>query len=66
MPVAAAAAGPVAGGAGAAVQEEAPKVVEKTEFKVILEKFDASAKAKVIREIKGLISGFTLVQASGH
>lgn len=62
MPVAAAAPGAAgAGGPGAAVAEE--KVEEKTEFKVKLEKFDPASKAKVIREIKGLVPGMNLVEA---
>jgi large subunit ribosomal protein L7/L12 len=40
------------------------KVVEKTEFKVKLEKFDAAAKAKIIREIKTLIPGINLVEVN--
>ncbi|EPZ35278.1 hypothetical protein ROZALSC1DRAFT_27894 [Rozella allomycis CSF55] len=43
--------------------EAAPKAKEQTEFKVILEKFDAASKAKLIREIKGLIPNLNLVQA---
>jgi large subunit ribosomal protein L7/L12 len=46
-----------------AVVEEAPVVVEKTSFTIKLEKFDAAAKAKMIREIKGLIPGANLVAA---
>ncbi|KAF9092279.1 hypothetical protein BGX29_010527 [Mortierella sp. GBA35] len=59
---------PVGGGAAAApaaaaapVEEE--KVAEKTEFNVKLEKFDAAAKAKLIREIKNIIPGINLVEA---
>ncbi|KAF9432330.1 cytoplasmic RNA-binding protein [Entomortierella beljakovae] len=59
---------PVGGGGAAAapaaaapVEEE--KVVEKTEFNVKLEKFDAAAKAKLIREIKNIIPGINLVEA---
>ncbi|KAK3840087.1 MAG: ribosomal protein L7/L12 C-terminal domain-containing protein [Linnemannia elongata] len=59
---------PVGGGAAAApaaaaapVEEE--KVAEKTEFAVKLEKFDAAAKAKLIREIKNIIPGINLVEA---
>ncbi len=43
-----------------APQEE--KVAEKTEFNVKLEKFDAAAKAKLIREIKNIIPGINLVE----
>lgn len=38
-------------------------VEEKTSFTIKLEKFEASAKAKMIREIKGLIPGSNLVAA---
>lgn len=38
------------------------KPVEKTEFKVKLEKFDAASKAKIIKEIKGMIPGANLVE----
>ncbi|TPX35101.1 hypothetical protein SmJEL517_g02477 [Synchytrium microbalum] len=47
--------------AAPAAAEEKP--VEKTEFKVKLEKFNADAKAKIIREIKTLIPGSNLVEA---
>ncbi|KAI9328726.1 ribosomal protein L7/L12 C-terminal domain-containing protein [Obelidium mucronatum] len=62
MPVAAApaAAAPAAAAPAAAVEEKAP---EQTEFKVKLEKFDAAAKAKIIREVKNLIPGANLVEA---
>ncbi|KAI8597219.1 ribosomal protein L7/L12 C-terminal domain-containing protein, partial [Dissophora ornata] len=52
---------PAGGAATAAAPEE--KVVEKTEFNVKLEKFDAAAKAKLIREIKNIIPGINLVEA---
>ncbi|KAI9340651.1 ribosomal protein L7/L12 C-terminal domain-containing protein [Zopfochytrium polystomum] len=58
-PAAGAAAAPAA--AAAAPAEEKP--AERTEFKVKLEKFDAAAKAKVIREIKNLLPGSNLVEA---
>ncbi|KAJ1920045.1 general negative regulator of transcription subunit 5 [Mycoemilia scoparia] len=58
-----AAGAPGAGAAAAAPAEEAEKPVEKTEFKVKLEKIDAAQKAKVIREIKGLIPDMNLVAA---
>ena len=32
-------------------------------FKVTLEKFDAAAKAKIIKEVKGLLPGANLVEA---
>lgn len=40
-----------------------PKVVEKTEFTITLEKFDATSKPKVIREIKLLLPQLNLVEA---
>ncbi|KAJ1984385.1 54S ribosomal protein L12, mitochondrial [Dimargaris verticillata] len=52
-----------AGGAGAAAEEEAPKAEAKTHFTVKLEKFDAKAKAKIIREIKGIVPNMNLVEA---
>ncbi|KAI7828244.1 ribosomal protein L7/L12 C-terminal domain-containing protein [Gamsiella multidivaricata] len=52
-----------AGQAAAAAPVEEEKVVEKTEFSVKLEKFDAAAKAKLIREIKNIIPGINLVEA---
>lgn len=60
MPVGGAAAAPAGGAAAAPVEEE--KVAEKTEFNVKLEKFDAAAKAKLIREIKNIIPGINLVE----
>lgn len=39
-------------------------VVEKTQFTVKLESFDAASKAKVIREIKQLIVGSNLVEVN--
>ncbi|KAJ1839904.1 54S ribosomal protein L12, mitochondrial, partial [Coemansia sp. RSA 486] len=44
--------------AAAAPAEEKP--VEKTEFKVKLEKIDAAQKAKVIREIKNIVPDMNL------
>ncbi|PJF19920.1 hypothetical protein PSACC_00259 [Paramicrosporidium saccamoebae] len=38
-------------------------VVEKTEFRVTLEKFDPASKAKIIREIKSLLPQLNLVEA---
>ncbi|ORY07197.1 ClpS-like protein [Basidiobolus meristosporus CBS 931.73] len=57
MQVAAAAA---PAGAAPAEEEKAP---EKTMFNVKLDKFDAASKAKIIREIKGIIPGCNLVEA---
>lgn len=55
MPAGGAAAAPAA-----AAEEEKP--AEKTEFNVKIDKVDASAKAKVIREVKNL-AGLSLVDA---
>ncbi|KAF9114197.1 Ribosomal protein [Mortierella sp. AM989] len=55
--------GASAGAAPAAAPVEEEKVAEKTEFNVKLEKFDAAAKAKLIREIKNIIPGINLVEA---
>ncbi|KAJ1986135.1 general negative regulator of transcription subunit 5 [Dimargaris cristalligena] len=55
-----AAAAPTAASSAPAAEEKAP---EKTEFKVKLEAFDAASKAKVIREIKGMIPNINLVEA---
>lgn len=58
---------PVAAAPAAAVEaveapvEEKPK--EKTIFTVKLEKFDAAAKAKIIKEIKAVIPNMNLVEA---
>lgn len=64
MPVAAAAApsgsAAAAPAAAAPVEEKAP---ERNEFKVKLEKFNADAKAKIIREMKNLLPGANLVEA---
>ncbi|CAB4385350.1 unnamed protein product [Rhizophagus irregularis] len=43
------------------IEEE--KAPEKTEFTVKLEKYDAAAKTKIIREIKNLMPGTNLVEA---
>ncbi|RKP23317.1 ribosomal protein L7/L12 C-terminal domain-containing protein [Syncephalis pseudoplumigaleata] len=59
MPVMAAPTG--AGAAAPAAEEEKPE--EKTEFTLKLEKFDAASKAKLIREIKGILPGANLVEA---
>lgn len=42
--------------------EEKPK--EKTIFTLKLEKIDASAKAKIIREVKGIMPNMNLVEVS--
>jgi len=44
-----------------AVEEEKPK--EKTVFNVKLESFDATAKPKIIREVKALVPNLTLIEA---
>lgn len=61
----AASAGPAAGAAPAAAEvavEEKPK--EKTIFTVKLEKIDAAAKAKIIREVKAIMPNMNLVEVS--
>ncbi len=63
-------AGPGGGGAGQAAaapaeaeeEEAAPAAAEKTLFNVKLEKFDAGAKPKVIKEIKAML-GLSLVDS---
>ncbi|WWC91091.1 ribosomal protein L7/L12 [Kwoniella dendrophila CBS 6074] len=62
----AASAAPAASSAGASSDsaepaEEKPK--EKTIFTVKLEKFDAAAKAKIIREVKAIMPNMNLVEA---
>jgi large subunit ribosomal protein L7/L12 len=59
MPVAMPTAGSGAAPAAAAEEE---KPAEKTEFNVKIDKVDAAAKAKVIREVKNL-AGLNLVEA---
>lgn len=44
--------------------QEKPK--EKTIFNVMLKSFDAAAKAKIIREVKGLVPNLTLIDVSAH
>ena len=46
-----------------AITAPSTPVVEKTEFRVTLEKFDTASKAKVIREIKTLLPTLNLVEA---
>ncbi|KAI8927721.1 ribosomal protein L7/L12 C-terminal domain-containing protein [Entophlyctis helioformis] len=59
-----AASGAPAAAAGAAAAAAAPeKPAEQTSFKVTLAAFDAAAKAKVIKEIKALLPGASLVEA---
>jgi large subunit ribosomal protein L7/L12 len=68
MAFAAPAAGPAAGAAAAAPaaeaepEEAAPAAAEKTMFALKLESFDAAAKPKVIKEVKGLL-GLSLVDS---
>ncbi|OCH93575.1 ClpS-like protein [Obba rivulosa] len=60
------AAAPAAPGAAAAAAEEEPaaeKPKEKTMFNIKLESFDASAKPKVIREVKAMNPTLTLIEA---
>lgn len=65
VPLAAApaAAAPAGGAAPAAAAAEEEKPKEKTIFTVKLEKFDAAAKAKVIREVKAMMPNMNLVEA---
>jgi len=42
------------GGGAAAAVEEAPVEVAKTHFEIKLEKYDAKAKIKIIKEVRGL------------
>ena len=45
-------------------EESAPeKPAEKTLFTVKLEKIDPASKAKIIKEIKGIVSGLNLIEA---
>ncbi|VDC03993.1 unnamed protein product [Peniophora sp. CBMAI 1063] len=60
MPSAAPAAAPAAAAEEAAVEEK-PK--EKTIFTVKLESFDATAKPKIIKEVKALVPNLTLMDA---
>lgn len=64
FPAAAAAPAGAAAGAAAPAAEEAEeaKPEEKTVFSIKLESFDAKTKAKIIKEIKGLL-GLSLVEA---
>jgi len=68
MAFAAPAAAPGAGGAAttsaaeAEPEEAAPAAAEKTMFTLKLESFDAAAKPKVIKEVKGLL-GLSLVDS---
>lgn len=66
MPVAAAPSGAASGAAAAAAaepaEEAAPAAAEKAVMTVKLESFDATAKAKIIREVKALL-GCNLVEA---
>lgn len=60
--VAAGAAGPAAAAAPAEEEEAAPAAQEKTLFNLKLEKFDAGAKPKIIKEIKAML-GLSLVDS---
>lgn len=55
-------AGPAAAAPAAEEEEAAPAVQEKTLFNLKLEKFDAGAKPKVIKEIKAML-GLSLVDS---
>ncbi|KAL8400288.1 hypothetical protein RB594_000610 [Gaeumannomyces avenae] len=66
MPIGGFAAGPAPTAAAAAAPEEAddaaPAAAEKTVFTLKLQSFDAAAKAKIIKEIKGML-GLSLVDS---
>jgi len=66
MPMGGFAAGPAGSGPAAAApveeEEAAPAVQEKTMFNLKLEKFDAGAKPKIIKEIKAML-GLSLVDS---
>jgi large subunit ribosomal protein L7/L12 len=57
-----ASAAPVDADAGDAAADAAPAAAEKTIFNIKLESFDAKTKAKVIKEVKGLL-GLSLVDS---
>ncbi|KAI8617145.1 ribosomal protein L7/L12 C-terminal domain-containing protein [Chytriomyces sp. MP71] len=63
IPVAATAPAAAATSAAPATTAPVEEKVEQTEFKVKLEKVDAAAKAKIIREVKNIIPGVNLVEA---
>ncbi|KZT13145.1 uncharacterized protein LAESUDRAFT_30781 [Laetiporus sulphureus 93-53] len=58
-----AAAGPSAPAAAAPEEAAEEKPKEKTVFTVKLESFDASAKPKIIREVKAMVPNLTLIEA---
>lgn len=64
MPVGNFSAGPAVAAPAAPVEEEeaAPAAAEKTMFNLKLEKFDAAAKPKIIKEIKAML-GLSLVDS---
>ncbi|KAK2813325.1 hypothetical protein FQN50_000640 [Emmonsiellopsis sp. PD_5] len=64
LPIGGFAAGPAGGAAPAPVEEEeaAPAAQEKTLFNLKLESFEASAKPKIIKEIKSML-GLSLVDS---
>lgn len=57
------AAAQAAAGAAAPAKEAPPAAPPKSEFQITLVKYDAAAKAKIIREVKNLIPGMSLVEA---
>jgi len=61
MPAAAAAPAAETTAASEEPTEEKPK--EKTVFNVKLESFNATAKAKIIKEVKALVPNLTLIEA---
>lgn len=60
--VAAGGAGPAAAAPAAEEEEAAPAAQEKTLFNIKLESIDASAKAKIIKEVKSML-GLSLVDS---
>lgn len=62
MPMGGFAAGPAAPAAVEEPEEAAPAAVEKTLFTLKLQAFDPPSKAKVIKEVKGLL-GLSLVDS---
>lgn len=64
VPMGAPMSAPASGSAAPAAEAAAaPAPPKKTAFKVILEKFEPTAKAKVIREVKVLMPQMNLVEA---
>ncbi|KND94922.1 54S ribosomal protein L12, mitochondrial [Tolypocladium ophioglossoides CBS 100239] len=62
MPIGGFAAAPAAAPAAEEAEEAAPAAAEKTLFTLKLQAFDAAAKAKIIKEVKGML-GLSLVDS---